>query len=128
MGGRAEGRILRELLANGEKVGIEIHERKLGGGRMLEPAYVYATNHRLIIIRRYVLGFHNSIKIIKYNHITEIKMERGMAYCKIHFSLIGEQAERSEQLKWVDGLKSDDALRLIEYINRIQETPVDIER
>ena len=128
MVGRGESKILRELLLKDEKVGMTIHERKLGGGRFFEPAYVFATNHRLIIIRRYLLGIHNSIKIIKYNHITEIKVERGIWYCKLHFSLIGEQAETAEQLKWVDGLTSGDALALVEYINKIQETPVDIKR
>ena len=119
-------KILKELLAKNEQVGVEIREHKLGGGRLLEPAHVYATNQRLIIIRRYILGINQSMKIIKYNHITEVRVERGMRYCRIHFSLIGEQQEKSENLKWVNGLKSDEALKLIQYINKIQELPVEM--
>ena len=121
-----EYQILKELLAKNEQVGVEIREHKLGGGRLFEPAHVYATNQRLIIIRRYLLGISQSMKIIKYNHITEVRVERGMRYCRIHFSLIGEQQEKSENLKWVNGLKYGEALKLIQYINKIQELPVEM--
>lgn len=120
---REQGTI-RELLADGESVGIEIRESRLGGGRLLAPAHVFATEHRIIIVRRDALGIRNSIKIIRYEHITEIKIERGMSFCRLHFSLIGEQAESAEDMKWVSGLYYHDALKLIQFINRRHFKPV----
>ncbi len=115
---------IRELLAEGETVGIEISESRLGGGRLLAPAHAFATDQRILIIRRDAFGLKNSIKIIHYEHITEIKMERGMSFCRLHFSLIGEQMDSTEDAKWISGLYYPDALRLIQFINKRHMKPV----
>ncbi len=116
--------IIKELLAEGESVGIEISESRLGGGRIFAPAHAFATEQRIIIVRNDFLGFKNSVKIIRYEHITEIKMERGMGYCRLHFSLIGEQVESAEDMKWISGLRYSDALSLIQFVNKRHFKPV----
>jgi hypothetical protein len=118
-----EYRILSELLEPDEVVGVELVERRLGGAKWLGTAHAYATNHRVIIIRRYVLGLHNSLKIIKYSDITEVKLERGLFYCKIHFSLQGESNESEESKKWFMGLIYPEALKMIRHIDRLQAKP-----
>ena len=115
---------IRELLADGESVGIEIAESRIGGGGFLAPAHAFATEQRIIIVRRDLLAFKNSVKILKYEHITEIKMERGVRFCRLHFSLVGEQAESSEDLKWISGLYYADALKLIQFVNKRSTKPV----
>jgi len=120
-----EYNVIRELLSDGEVVGVEIREHRLGGGRLFAPAHAFATDQRIIIVRRDVLGLRNSVKILRYEHITEIKMERGMSFCRLHFSLIGEQIEKEEDLKWITGLYYQDALRIIQFINRIRAKPVE---
>lgn len=116
--------ILRDVLTSNEKVYLELVESRLGGARMLAPAHAYATDQGVVVIRRYPGGVRRSIKIMKYNHITEIRVERGIIFCKIHFSLIGEQAEREENLKWIVGLWYKKALELVRFINKIHEKPV----
>jgi len=113
--------VLRDLLGSDERVGVEVAERRLGGARPLGPAHAYATNKRIIIIRNYRLWIHKTIKILKYDNITETRLERGALFCKLHFSLIGEQAEREENLKWLVGLRYKDALGLIEYVHMMEK-------
>ena len=120
--------ILKELLEPSEVVGVELVERRLGGAKWLGTAHAYATDHRIIIIRRYVLGLHKSLKIIKYADITEVKVERGLLYCRIHFALVGETEEYGQSKKWFLGIKYKEALEIIRYIDRMQAKPVTISR
>ncbi len=120
MGGhRREYAILDDLLAEGEEVGMEIREHRLGGGRILAPAHAFATDRRIIIVRCDIFGMSHSVKMIRYEHITEVKMERGMGYCRLHFSLIGEQQESQENIKWITGIYYKDAIMLIQFINGV---------
>lgn len=117
-----EYHMLYELLGSDEKPYMEVVERRLGGAKWFGTAHAYATNKRIIIIRRYTFGLHNSLKIIKYGDVAEIKLERGIIYSKLHFALQGEQQEDAR--KWIVGLKYNEALEIIKFINRIDAKPV----
>ena len=72
-----EYEVMKELLEGKEAPGVEMVERRRGGAKWFGIAHAYATNHRIIIVRIYPLGFRTSIKIIKYKDIIEVKVERG---------------------------------------------------
>lgn len=121
--GTREHQVMKGLLEDKEAPGLEIVERRRGGAKWFGIAHAYATNHRIIIVRIYPLGFRTSIKIIRYRDITEVKMERGLYYCKIHFALQGESQEADDAKKWFLGLKYGEAVELIKFINRMGGRP-----
>lgn len=102
---------------------LEVVEHRIGGWRIFEPAHAYATNKRIIIVRRHLLGIHRSLKTIGYEHITEVIVEKGIIFCKVHFSLIGESVETAEGIKWISGLSYKDALDLVRFVNKTKEKP-----
>jgi hypothetical protein len=111
--------MLKELLENDEKPRMELVERRLGGGKWFGVAHAYATNNRIIIIRIYTLGFRTSLKILNYKDITEVKVERGIFYCKIHFALQGEAHESDENAKWFNGVEYHEAIKLLKFMNQM---------
>ncbi len=115
--------VMKELLEGSEAPGMEIVERRRGGAKWFGIAHAYATNHRIIIIRIYPFGFRTSLKIIKYKDIIEVKVERGLFYCKIHFALQGEGQEADDSKKWFLGLRYNEAVDLIKFINRMGVKP-----
>ena len=121
-GGSRELDILGTLLTPGELVKVHIVEKRLGGARMLEPANVFATDRRIIIIRRGVLGFHQDFKIIDYSNITEIVLKNGIRYSKLHFALKGEVADPTGK-RWLVGLDYKEALGLVRFVNGMVEKP-----
>jgi hypothetical protein len=118
-----EYEILKELIDDNERPGFEVVERRRGGARWFGVAHAYATNYRIIIIRRYILGFRKSIKIIKYSDISEVNVERGILFCKVHFSIIGEHEDSSSNRKWILGLKYDEALGIMKFVNKMSAKP-----
>ncbi len=117
--GTKEYTVMKELLEGSETPGVEMVERRRGGAKWLGIAHAYATNQRIIIVRVYPLGLRTSIKIIRYRDITEVKVERGLFYCKIHFALQGEGQEGDSSKKWFLGLRYPEAVELIKFINRM---------
>ena len=118
-----EHELLNSVLEDDEKVGIEITERRLGGARLLEPAHVFATNKRIIIIRRGIFGFHQDFKIINYSSITSVSLENGIMFSRMHFTLQGEGDDTSDK-KWIVGLHYQDALNLMKFVNKLEEKPL----
>ena len=116
-----EYQILKELLDENEKAGVEVIERRLGGAKWFGVAHAYATNYRIIVIRRYIFGIRKSLKIIKYVDIAEVNVERGIMFCKVHFALVGEH---EEPRKWMVGLKYQEALELMKFINKMSVKPI----
>ena len=116
--------IMKDMLGSGETVELEVVEHRLGGARLFEPAHVFATNYSVIVVRRNLFGFHSDYKIIKYESITDVKLERGLMFCRIHFSLLGEQEDDESAQKWLVGLKYKDALQLIHIVDRMEQRPV----
>ncbi|MDE1865153.1 MAG: PH domain-containing protein [Candidatus Micrarchaeota archaeon] len=114
-----EYKMLMELLEGNEKPGMEVAETRLGGGKWFGVAHAYATNSRIIIIRIYTLGVRTSLKMINYKDITEVKVERGLRYCRIHFALQGEAHETDENAKWFNGLRYNEAVELLKFMNRM---------
>lgn len=114
-----EYEVMKELLEGNETPGVEMVERRRGGAKWLGKAHAYATNHRIIIVRVYPFGFRTSIKIIRYKDIVEVKVERGLYYCKIHFALQGDDNTSDATRKWFLGLKYHEAVELIKFINRM---------
>ena len=117
--GTKEYNVMKELLEGNETPGMEIVERRRGGAKWFGIAHAYATNQRIIIVRIYPFGFRTSLKIIKYRDIVEVKVERGLYYCKIHFALQGEGSEADNAKKWFLGIKYHEAVELIKFINRM---------
>jgi len=113
----AEYKILRTVLTPDEKLGFVLIERRLGGAKWLEPAHVFATNERIIIIRKGIFGTHQSIKAINYKTITETKLENGILFSRMHFTLEGENEADSQ--KWLIGLVYKEALAMVRYVNDI---------
>ena len=117
--GTKEYKIMKELLEGNEAPGMEIVERRMGGAKWFGIAHAYATNQRIIIVRIYPFGFRTSLKIIKYKDIMEVKVERGIRFCKVHFALTGEVQEADAAKKWFLGIKYHEAVELIKFINRM---------
>jgi hypothetical protein len=117
--GTKEYSVMEELLEGAELPGVEMVERRRGGAKWFGIAHAFATNHRIIIVRIYPFGLRTSIKIIRYRDIIEVKVERGLFYCKIHFALQGEGPEADESKKWFLGLRYGEAVELIKFINRM---------
>ena len=123
-----EYQILKSLLTENEKVGVEVVERRLGGAPLLHPLHAYATNQRIIIIKGGIIfGIHQDFKVINYKNITEIKLERGIKFCRLHFSLEGEMQEGGAT-KWLVGLRYKDALEMIRFVNEMEAKPVEEKR
>lgn len=108
--------IFESLLESGETVKYHLVERRLGGARMLEPSNVFATDRRIIIIRGGILRVHQDFKIIGYDNITEIILENGIFFSRLHFTLQGESADPSNK-KWLVGLNYKEALELVKFVN-----------
>jgi hypothetical protein len=115
--GTPEYGVMKELLEGSEAPGLELIERRRGGAKWFGIAHAYATNHRIIIVRMYPFRLRTSLKIIKYKDIVEVKVERGLFYCKIHFALQGEGPELDDGKKWFLGIKYKEAVELIKFIN-----------
>lgn len=114
-----EYKLLSNLLAEGESVGVEVKERKYGFGYLSGEAHVYATSSRLIIVKRQPVSFHNAIKIIRYEDIADVQLERGPLFASVHFDLLGEQTLESRGgVKWIDGLLYAEAVQLVNYVNK----------
>jgi hypothetical protein len=120
-----EYKVIAGLLEDGEEIGMELVERFFGGAELMRKAHLYATNKRILIVKRSLLGFHNSIKIIKYHEIKDVQLERGTRYCKVHFALTGESTYgNDEQKKWICGLTYEESAALLKYMDKTQEKPV----
>lgn len=117
-----EYQLLNSMLTPGEEVNIEVTERRLGGANFLGVAHAYLTSSRIIIIRRYVFSVHKSIKVIKYAEVSDLQIECGLLFCKIHFAVKGEPTTESEESghKWLMGLRNSEAIRLINHMNQIE--------
>jgi hypothetical protein len=117
--------MVKDLMGSDEKVELEVVEHRLGGARFFDPAHAFATTNQIIIVRRGPLGIHRDYKIIRYESITQVKIERGPIFCKLHFNLLGEQeSDDLNEMKWLVGLKYKDALALIHIVNSMEEKPV----
>jgi hypothetical protein len=116
--------ILKELLEENEKVGVEVVERRLGGAKWFGVAHAYATNGRIIIVRRYVFGLRKSLKIIKFPDITEVNIDRGILFCRVHFALVGEHPESEADRKWLLGLKYKEALEIVRFVDKMGAKPI----
>jgi len=116
--------MVKELLGQDETVQLETIEHRLGGASLFHPAHVFATNYGIIIVRRNILGFHSDYKIIRYDSITDVKIDRGPLFCRIHFSLLGEQEDSESDMKWIVGLPYKDALDLVHLVNKMEQKPV----
>jgi hypothetical protein len=114
--------ILKSLLENDETVSYHLAERRLGGARIFEPAHVFTTNKKIIIIRGGILHIHQDFKIINYGNITEIVLENGILFSRLHFTLQGESTDPNEK-KWLVGLKYKEALELVRFVNTMIEKP-----
>lgn len=122
--GTGQYAMVKDMLTEGETVQLEVTEHRLGGARFLEPAHAFATSRQIIIVRMGVFGLHKDYKIIRYESITEVKLERGLMFARVHFSLQGEQeAEPNGGMKWLVGLKYSDALSLLHLVNNMEENP-----
>jgi hypothetical protein len=111
--------ILKELLEGNEKASVEVVERRLGGAKLFGVAHAYATNGRIIIVRRYIFGLRRSLKIINFSDITEVNIDRGILFCKVHFALVGEYPKNESERKWLLGLKYGEALEIVKFVNRM---------
>ena len=123
-----EYQILKEFLAGDEKPSIEIIEHRLGGGWMLAPAHVYATRDRIVIIRAHMVGIYRKVKVIKYDKVSEIRLDRGMHFYKLHFGIIGEAQETDDKRAWIYGLTHQDAMELVHFLNNMNvKVPIEQE-
>jgi hypothetical protein len=122
--GSSEYAMVKDLLGQGETVELETVEHRLGGAKFLDPAHVFATNYGIIIVKRNILGFHSDYKIIRYESITDVKVARGPLFCRIHFNLLGEQADPEGTMKWLVGIPYKDALDLIHLVSKMEQKPV----
>ncbi len=100
---------------------IEIVEHRLGGGKLLAPAHIYATDSRIIIIRNSIIGNYRKIKMINYDKITEVKLDRGFYFCRLHFGIQGEEMEIDESKTWVYGLNYNEAMNFVRFVNSYNE-------
>jgi hypothetical protein len=116
-----EYRLLEEMLAPDEKVIMEVVERRIGGAPFFGVAHTYITNDRILIIRRYFMNVHHSIKVIKYSEISDLQIECGLVFCKIHFAIKGEPTTENDEggHKWLRGLWYKEAIRLINHVNKV---------
>ncbi len=126
-----EYRHLSEMLEPGEKVVMEVVERRLGGAPLFGVAHTYITSSRILIIRRYFLNLHHSIKIIKYSEISDLQVECGLLFCKLHFAIKGEPSIENDEggHKWLRGLLYKEAIRLINHVSKTEtkkNIPVDV--
>lgn len=116
--------ILDSLMVPGETIGAQVVESRFGGAKLLEPAHVFATNKRILIIRQGFMHAYQDFKIINYNNITEIILENRMMFSRMHFTLQGETAIPGEK-KWLVGLNYKDALALVRFVNSMLGKPAE---
>ncbi len=96
------------------------------GGSFLTPATVLATDKRIIIINRPLLGIRNEYEAIPYDRIASIRYERGVITSSIFLMLTGNTtlAEHSflkqgEQEGEIKGLGHEDAKALSDFIQKL---------
>ena len=111
--------ILKDLLVNGETVGLEVVERRLGGARILWPVHAYATSKRVVFIRKHLMGAH-TVKMVQYEDITEVMINRSLLFSKIHLAVIGEKSESKNA--WMIGIGHEDAIAFIRYVNGMMDS------
>ncbi len=120
-----EYQILQDFLPQNEKPEVEIVEHALGGGRILAPAHIYATQSEIIIIRAHRIGLYRKVKVIKYNTMTGIILNRGIRFYRLHFGVIGEEnAHEDENVPgnrkvWVYGLAHKEVMVLVHFLSGI---------
>ena len=96
---------VKDILNPGEKVEVAIREHRLFSPKPFAVATLYCTNERIIIMRRHILGLSMTYKILHYNNISHITVERGVKFSKMHLGVSGEAPEAGEDWKrWVWGL------------------------
>jgi hypothetical protein len=109
-------RILDNVLTESEAVRAHMAEHRLGGANLVAPLHAFATDERMIIVRGGFAPPIQGFKIINYRNITKITLERGWLYCRIHFSLEGENSGKDEK-EWLVGLDYKEAVEFVRFVN-----------
>lgn len=109
-----------------ERVILTVRQRRVGpGGSVITPTSVVATNKRIIIINREVLGFRHDIESIPYDHITSVRWEHGIISSSVFLRVSGFSTEKgflkgtSDQEGEIDGLNNNDAKELSDYVEKM---------
>ncbi len=112
------------LLWAEERVEMTIRQGRFRpGGSLLTPTSFVGTNHRLIIIDRETMGLRTNFEVIDYDHITSVKVERGIMSSSIVVRVegiashtLGTADSREEGV--IDGVPRRKAEEFVDYLNK----------
>jgi hypothetical protein len=111
---------IKTMLMPDENVELMITQRRLApGGALIYPRIVVATNKRVIIESR--MPGRKDFEIIAYRAIRNVKLEHGLVSSTVvmESDFHGtEGAELSQGHGIMEGLRYNDAIKLVELINR----------
>jgi hypothetical protein len=96
-------------------------ERRLGGARFLWPVHGYATNKRVVFIRKKFMGAH-TVKMLQYEDITEVMIDKRIFFTRIHLTVVGEKQDSGNQKAWLQGIKNNDAIEFVRYVNSMMDS------
>ena len=112
----------KKILIEGETVELVVEQRRLiPGGALVFPKFVIATNKRIIIETREMLGLRMNFSVIAYRSIVDVRLVRGIVSSTV---LIKSEfhSESEEGYYRIEGIRYNDAAALVEFINhRISE-------
>lgn len=113
---------IKKILVEGEEVELMVVQRRLGpGGALIYPKIVVATNKRIIIETRRMMGTHTDYDVITYRAVRNVKLEHGLVSSTVliasefHGSTKDGAGEGYGGV--IMGLRYNDAIKLVEFIN-----------
>ncbi len=121
---QTDAKACKSLLWASEKVEMTVKQGRFRpGGSLLTPTSFVGTNHRLIIIDRESAGLRTNFEVIDYDHITSVKVERGILSASIVVRVeglsshtIGTEDSREEGV--IDGVPRRKAEEFVDYLNK----------
>ena len=113
---------IKKILIVGEEVELMVVQRRLGpGGALIYPRIVVATNKRIIIESRRMMGIHTDFDVITYRAVRNVKLEHGIVSSTVLIASEFHSGTREGVGEGyggvIMGLRYHDAIKLVEFIN-----------
>ncbi len=117
--------LVKNSLWPDEVVELTARQRRVGpGGSVITPTSVIATNKRLLIVNKEVLGLRKDIESINYSQITSVRFEKGIISSSVFVRVEGYDTDTGflkgtgKQEGEIDGLNNTDAAELADCIEK----------
>ena len=111
---------IKKVLMQDEMIEFTAQQRRVGpGGSISSPHIIVATNKRIIVFNKDLLGITERFDVIPYNRITNVELQHGVISSSIVMGVVAHPSENllneSGNVE-VSGLRYQDAIDLAKLV------------